>query len=321
MKRFIVIIFAALFSVIVLTSCQNASPGIGPGDAEPEKTEGAGPAVSPSEQSLPIELEFDSSAEKVVSLVPGSNDPDVHYPGLDIENYPPNNFYFVDGLLYMVNYEEPGTEYDTILAIDAASGSVDLIRPERDDAGADLYNIYANPFVIQNGMIIMHNKAYDMANKRMYTLSSPIPEASEYASLQVMYAFGSDVYLSYDISEEHDSRMVCRFDRESMQWSEPEPLFGSTGAPRQSTYFFGMDAQGNAYYASFDPEAESGGHFRRIIEKYDPDGTLVSLLPLTWFEEDLYGSSESSFRVTGDGTVYVLAPFTSALEVFRVSMG
>ena len=336
MKRIRLIAILVAMLIVAFASCRSSDPepitsNTGPEQTyeptalptvEPTAEPTEEPTAAPTEAMLPIELDFNSCAEVIVSLIPGEEEEDVHYPGHDIDDDPPGIFYPLDDKLYIVNFDpDIAREYSTILAVDA-SGSVSLMQPEKNNASVSLYNIHANPFVIHGDLLIMHNKAYDMKNDRTIELVSPIPDVLEYASMQVMYAIGDDVFLSYDISEKADSRMVCRFDEEKTEWSEPELLFS---APEGSAYysgaFSGADAEGNRYFTPYDPEAEKDGHFRRVLEKYGPDDRLLARMELPWFEEDLYGTGDSSFRVTEDGTVYIMAPFTDALKVYKINMG
>ncbi len=318
-----------LMLVICLTACKSSVPEVTPADTEPVNDNTAEPSAVPTEAALPLELDFDACAEEIVSLIPGEEETEVHYPGEDILDRPPMNYYPTEDKIYIVNFDpDIERDYDTILCVDTSDGGIDLLQPEKYNAAASLYNIHANPFVIHKDTLIMHNKAYDIKNDRMYDASSPIPDEREYASQQVMYVIGDDVFLSYDITEinaDYNTRMVCRFDWENMKWGEPKQLFNTDGKEYYSVGFIGIDAEGNKYFAMPDPEAEKENRYRNAIEKFDVNDKLVSRVLLPWYDDGRDGvfwdMGGSSFRVTEDGTVYILLPFVESLKVYKVNMG
>ena len=75
----------------------------------------------------------------------------------------------------------------------------------------------------------------------------------------------------------------------------------------------------------FDPDAEADWRVKYVIEKYDREDRLVSSVLLPWYDDGKDGvfweMGDSSFRVTEDGTVYIMAPFTDALKVYKINMG
>ncbi len=307
MKKYLSIVLSALMLVLALTSCQSWAPQTAPYNTEPVKTEAADPA----------ELGFDTCAEEIASIPVGESETDAHYPPNDTDEYGPYNFWIAEEKLYAADLM--GADR-SLLVMDIPSGQLSRLHSDIPYFSA-LYDMY-RPFCVKEGLIISNRCAFEAETGLMTELHPPIPLEKEYASLQVMYTIGDDVFLSYDISEKADSRMVCRFDRQKMEWSEPELLFNTPeGTAYYSGDFKGCDAEGNRYFTPHDPKAEKDGHIRRVIEKYGPDDRLLARLPLPWFEDDLYKTGESSIRVTEDGTVYIMAPFTDALRFYKVNMG
>lgn len=299
MKKYLSLALSALILALALTSCQSTAPENAPNNTEP------------------AELDFDSCSEELASVPVGEGETDAHYPSSDTDEFAPFNFCIAEGKLYAADW----TEIDrSLLVMDITSGQLSRLHSETPYFSV-LYDRY-QPFCVKDGLIISNSYAFDTETGLSTKLVSPIPSEREYASLQVMYAIGDDVFLSYDISEKSDTRMVCRFDAEKTEWSEPELLFNTPeGTAYYSGDFKGCDAEGNRYFTPHDPKAEKDGHIRRVIEKYGPDDRLLARLPLPWFEDDLYKTGESRIRVTEDGTVYIMAPFTDALRFYKVNMG